>query len=142
MSTTEFNSDDHKRSVPQAMGRGAMLKCPKCGKGSLFAKYLKAADHCPSCGEAFFHHRADDAPPYFTMLLIGHIVFPGIFLVERHYQPPMWLHFSVWIPLLIVLCLALLPVVKGAIIAMQWALRMHGFETTEPVTSGTTDGEN
>jgi uncharacterized protein (DUF983 family) len=140
MTTTEFNSEHYKRSVPKAMRRGAALKCPKCGKGQLFAKYLKAANTCPKCSEEIFHHRADDAPPYFTMLLIGHIVFPAIFLVERNFQPPLWLHFSVWIPLLVLLSLALLPVIKGAVIGLQWALRMHGFDDPAVQISGESDG--
>ena len=50
------------------------MKCPACGKGAMFNAYLKVNDRCPACGEELHHHRADDAPPYFTMLIVGHIV--------------------------------------------------------------------
>jgi uncharacterized protein (DUF983 family) len=40
----------------------------------------------------------------------------------------LWLHFAIWLPLTVLLSLALLPVVKGAIVGLQWALKMHGFE--------------
>jgi uncharacterized protein (DUF983 family) len=75
-----------------------------------------------------FHHRADDAPPYFTIFIVGHIIVSLVITVELVYWPPLWLHFVIWLPLTILLSLALLPVVKGAIVGLQWALKMHGFE--------------
>ena len=77
------------------------------------------------------HHRADDAPPYFTILIAGHIVIPLLITAELAYTPPIWLHLLIWVPLTAVLCLALLPRVKGAIVGLQWAQRMHGFERDE-----------
>ncbi|MCJ7599730.1 MAG: DUF983 domain-containing protein, partial [Methyloceanibacter sp.] len=62
------------RSVSAAIQRGLLLRCPACGQGRMFRRYLKVADQCPSCGEALHHHRADDAPPYFTIAIVGHIV--------------------------------------------------------------------
>jgi uncharacterized protein (DUF983 family) len=74
------------------------------------------------------HHRADDAPPYFTILIAGHIVIPPLMMTERAFTPPLWLHLLVWVPLTVFLSLTLLPRVKGAIVGLQWAQRMHGFE--------------
>ena len=74
------------------------------------------------------HHRADDAPPYFTIVIVGHIVVPLLMTVELTYAPPLWLHLLLWLPLTAILSLALLPCVKGAIVGLQWAHRMHGFE--------------
>ena len=42
---------------------------------------------------------------------------------------PVVYHFLLWPSLVILLCLWLLPLAKGGLIAYQWALRMHGFET-------------
>ena len=81
---------------------------------------------CASCGEELFHHRADDAPPYFTIFIVGHIIVSLLITVELLYEPPLWLHFPIWLPLTVLLSLALLPVVKGAIIGLQWALRRMG----------------
>ena len=127
--TTEIPTaaEQAPRSVVQAMKRGAMLRCPHCGKGHLFRAYLKVNDTCPSCGEALHHQRADDAPPYVTILIVGHVVIGAMLAVDIAYAWPMWLHALVWLPLTIALSLALLPVVKGALIGLQWALRMHGF---------------
>ena len=62
------------RPVLQSMLRGAKHKCPACGVGALYWRFLKVSDTCPHCGEELHHHRADDAPPYFTVVIVGHIV--------------------------------------------------------------------
>lgn len=118
-----------ERSVKSAMLRGAAGRCPACGQGALNRAYLKVADHCGSCSEALHHQRADDAPAYFTMLVVGHVVVGGLLAVERAWAPPTWVQLSIWLPLTLVLSLALLPMIKGALIGLQWALRMHGFGT-------------
>lgn len=109
------------------MLRGWSCRCPACGKGRIFGKYLKVNDHCPACNEALYHHRADDAPPYFTMTIVGHVVVGGILFLERGYKPEVWVHLSIWLPMTVLLSLWLLPHIKGALIALQWAARMHGF---------------
>lgn len=115
------------RAVWPAMWRGLKQLCPACGVGALFRRYLKVHDTCPNCQEALHHHRADDAPPYITIFLVGHIVVPGILLLEQAYAPPTWVHLVIWIPLLLVLSLLILPRIKGSLVGLQWALRMHGF---------------
>lgn len=115
------------RSWKQAMWRGACGKCPACGKGHIFAKYLKVVDTCDNCGEALHHQRADDAPPYFTIFIVGHIVIPLVFIVERVWQPPYWVHAALWLPLILGLTFGLMPIVKGAVVGLQWAIGMHGF---------------
>ncbi len=82
---------------------------------------------CAHCGEALHHHRADDAPPYFTMLIVGHIVIGLLLTVEMTYHPETWVHMVLWGPVTLLLSLLLLPRIKGALIGVQWAGRMHGF---------------
>lgn len=67
------HAEDEPRSVWNAMARGARGTCPACGHGAMYYKYLKVADTCPACGEELFHQQADDAPPYFTMMIVGHL---------------------------------------------------------------------
>ena len=120
--------DKPARHVFQAMFRGALRRCPNCGKAQLFGRYLKVVDHCPVCNEALYHHRADDAPPYFTILIAGHLLVPLLIAFEVAFRPSLWIHAAIWVPVTLVVCLALLPVVKGAIVGLQWALYMHGFD--------------
>ncbi len=119
---------NEKRDLVQAIKRGFLGRCPKCGQGKLFWKFLKVADECPACGEAFRHHRADDAPAYLVILVVGHIVVPLALLVEKLYQPPHLLAFAIWLPMTLIMSLILLQPFKGAIVGWQWAHRMHGFD--------------
>lgn len=106
----------------------------------MFRRYLKPADHCSACGEALHHQRADDAPPYFTIFIAGHLLVPALLAFERAFAPPLWLHALIWAPVTIALCLVLLPITKGAIIGLQWANYMHGFEPGFQDESCTSDG--
>ena len=116
------------RPVFGSLLRGAFLRCPACGMGRIFRRYLKVADNCGTCGEALHHHRADDAPPYFVIVIVGHVVVSLVLALEMAYRPPLWLHAALWLPLTVILSLMLLPPVKGATVALQWALLMHGFD--------------
>lgn len=117
-----------RRDFRTAFLRGLRGRCPNCGIGRMFRAYLEVADQCPHCGEALHHHRADDAPAYFVILIVGHIIVPSTLLVEIEFAPPYWVHLVLWAPLTLGLAVALLPRVKGAIVAWQWAQRMHGFD--------------
>lgn len=120
--------EGEKRSWKSAMWRGFTCSCPACGKGRMFGRYLKVADSCSVCGEELHHHRADDAPPYFTMFIVGHIVIPLVLVVEKLWAPSLPVHFMLATAVTLALTFALMPAVKGAIVGLQWALRMHGFD--------------
>ena len=120
------------RPVWQSIRRGFRGHCPHCGRGSLFRAFLKVADRCAACGEAFHHHRADDAPAYFVILIVGHVVVPLALVVEVVYAPPYWVHAVLWLPLTIGLAVGLLQPIKGAIVGWQWANYMHGFDPNAP----------
>jgi len=115
------------RDVWRAMLRGFGMRCPRCGEGRLFRSFLKVADQCPACGEELHHQRADDAPAYFTIVIVGHVVVGGALSLERAYAPATWVHLAIWLPLTLIGSLWLLPRVKGTLVGLQWALRMHGF---------------
>jgi uncharacterized protein (DUF983 family) len=117
-----------------ALLRGWHGKCPRCGAGSLFGGFLKMRSACPACDLALEPYRADDAPAYFTILLVGHIVVPLVLVVERYGDhPPLWFHALLWLPLSVVLALYLLPHIKGTVIALLWAHRMPA---PKPSTGG------
>lgn len=117
-----------QRRVLAAMLKGLRCRCPNCGSGKLFKGYLDTQPACTACGEELHHHRADDAPPYFTITIVGHIVIPALLAVEIMYHPELWIHMSLWVPLTLILSLGLLRPIKGALIGLQWALYMHGFD--------------
>lgn len=124
----ESTPDDlPRRDVWQSLKRSWQQKCPSCGSGSLYGKYLKVNDCCPKCGTELFHQRADDAPPYFVMTITAHVIVSGILVTEKMFSPPAWVELAIWLPAATLLSLWLLPRVKGTLIGYQWALRMHGF---------------
>lgn len=116
------------KSLTTAMWRGFRCRCPNCGEGRLFKSFLKVADECPACDEEFHHHRADDFPAYIVIVVVGHLIVPLVLAVETHIAPAYWVHLALWLPLTLIGCLGLLQPVKGAIVALQWHVGMHGFE--------------
>lgn len=127
MDTLEPTVVSEPRDVPQAVIRGLRERCPACGEGHMFRAYLKVVDECPRCHEELHHHRADDAPPYFTILIVAHVVVGGILAMEQAFRPADWLQAAIWVPVTLIMSLLVLPRVKGALVGLQWALRMHGF---------------
>ena len=65
-------------------------RCPRCGQGRLLHHYLKMVDRCSVCGEPYGHYRTDDAAPWLTILLVGHITVPIILVCEMNFQLPLW----------------------------------------------------
>jgi uncharacterized protein (DUF983 family) len=124
------------RSIASAMWRGTLCKCPNCGKGSLFRAYLKVRSECPACGEEFHHHRADDLPPYVAIFIVGHLLVAVMLHMEMAWHVSPLTHLVTMVPLAIILPLAMLPSIKGAIVGLQWALRMHGFDPEHHETVG------
>ena len=120
--------DKLPRDVFQATWRGFRGRCPACGDGRLFRSFLKVNESCSECGEELHHHRADDFPAYLVIVIVGHIVVPLVLAVETHLAPSYWIHLALWLPLTLGLSLTLLQPIKGAVVAVQWFLGMHGFE--------------
>ena len=111
-----------------ALRRGLWNRCPFCGEGKVFAGYLAVVPECSHCHAPLGLLRADDAPPYFTIFAAGHLLVPGVLMVERAYQPPMWLHMVVWLPLFAIVCTLLLRPIKGAVVGWMSTL---GFVAAE-----------
>ena len=115
------------RESKTAMLRGWRRRCPSCGNGPMMAGYLKVRDACPVCEEELHHQRADDGPAYLTIVIVGHILAPLILFVYSTFRPDpliMATGFSVGC---VALSLYLLPRLKGLMVGLQWAKRMHGF---------------
>lgn len=121
-----------KRELGLAIRKGWRRRCPSCGGGSLFDGYLKVAEGCDICGEEFHHHRADDAPSWLTMIIVGHLIAPFMVLANEVTDLPVWSHVVIWPTLAMTAVVVLLPRVKGLVIAFQWAHRMHGFDANMP----------
>ena len=120
-------ADSEERALGPALRRGFRRKCPNCGTGPVLTGYLTVRDSCPVCREELHHHRADDGPAYLTILLVGHLMAPLLHVVFTTYRPEPLVLFTIFAVGCVGLSLYLLPRLKGAIVAFQWARRMHGF---------------
>ncbi len=125
--------DQPQRPRWQSVKRGFTCRCPHCGEGNLFRAWLKPVDTCAVCGEDLSHQRADDFPPYITMVLTGHILVPLMLATQMLTDLSVTTYLAIFLPVTVVAVFGLIQPVKGAVIGLQWALRMHGFDgRTDP----------
>ncbi|WP_171210470.1 DUF983 domain-containing protein [Ruegeria sp. HKCCA5426] len=128
--TIDTTAQEDRPTWP-ALAKGFRRRCPKCGEGKLLHDYLKVNHTCSSCGQELFHHRADDGPAYLTILLVGHLLAPALHVSYVHWRPEPLTMFLIFAIGCTALSLFLLPRLKGAVVAYQWARRMHGFEKSQ-----------
>lgn len=102
------------------LSTGLAGKCPRCGRGKLFAGYLTVAKACANCGLSFDFASGDDGAAWFVMLFVSVVGVGSILGVEVAYGPPFWVHILLGIPLLIILPMVLLRPVKGMLLCQQW----------------------
>ena len=124
---THMTTDSNERPMRQALLRGFRRKCPNCGSGDLMKGYLKVNDTCTVCRQELHHHRADDGPAYLTMLIVGHLMVFPLHWVFVTWRPEPLTLFTIFAVGSVGLSLYLLPRLKGAVIAFQWARHMGGF---------------
>jgi uncharacterized protein (DUF983 family) len=124
--TTAIDSEA-PRPTREAVLRGFKRRCPSCGSGPLMKGYLKVRDTCPVCQEELHHHRADDGPPYLTLLIVGHIIGPAMLWFYVAFEPDPYTFMAIFMVASVALSLWFLPRLKGLIVGVQWANRMHGF---------------
>lgn len=115
------------RPLGRSIKRGLLNTCPACGSGRLFRAYLKPVDICAACGEELFHERSDDLPPYLVILVVGHVLLTGYLLTDAVIPDALWIQLIIWIPVVILTSLIIIQPIKGGVIGLQWALRLHGF---------------
>ena len=120
-----------ERPLARSIKRCMIGQCPACGQSGLFKTFLSISDSCPHCGEEFYHHRADDGPPFFSMFFVAPIVVAIMVIYEQAALPPLWHHVVIGLVLSTVLCIGLIPPIKGFFVGIQWAKRMHGFGTSK-----------
>lgn len=120
-------TETETRDVGRSARRGWRRTCPACGGGPLYDGYLTVRETCPACAERLDLHSADDLPTWMTIIVVGHIVAPLMLTVWEVWDPPIWVHWTLWPPMALLLSLWLLPRFKGLVVGLQWAKRMARF---------------
>ncbi len=90
----------------------------------MFRSFLKVEPVCATCTAPLGQARADDAPPYFTIVVVGHVVIPGMLFVEKTWTPDLWIHTAIWVPLSMAMVIGLLRPIKGMTIGVLTAMGM------------------
>jgi uncharacterized protein (DUF983 family) len=111
-------------SLATALGCGLLGRCPVCGQGRVFDGFLRVVPQCEQCAEPLGLARADDAPPYFTILIVGHIVIPAMLIMQKMADPPTWLLSAIFVPLTVILAIGLIRPIKGATVGLMMSLNM------------------
>jgi uncharacterized protein (DUF983 family) len=120
-------------SLKTAALRGLLGRCPCCGEGKLMRSYLKQVEACAACGERLGHIRADDAAPWLTIILVGHVFLPFAFMVNVDWMP-IWAAMAMWSVCFAAIALAILPRAKALFIGVLWHTRAPGYKPVEIVT--------
>ncbi len=110
------------------LSAGLRCRCPRCGRGKLFDGLLAVAEACADCGLDFAPHDSGDGPAVFVILLLGVILIPFVFALERLAAPPMWVHMTVWTPVVIGLAIALLRPMKATLVALHYRHLGHEYD--------------
>src|SRR3977135_1368351 len=112
--------DDSLPPVIQSAMRGLACKCPRCGKGKLYAGFLTLLPACESCGLDYAFIDSGAGPAVFIIMIAGAIVVGAALIVEIKYQPPFWLHAALWLPLILATTLLPMRSMKSLLIALQF----------------------
>ncbi len=112
--------------VLQSLWHGLCRRCPRCGQGKMFSGYLSVRHDCETCGMEFEPLRSDDAPPYFTLFVVGHVMVSLYVAVWRFLDVPLWAQATFWCGLTLILSLVLLPFIKGGVMAVIFSTKAKG----------------
>lgn len=110
---------------PSPFTSGLLCRCPRCGKGKLFAGYLKIAPKCSACGLDFGFADSGDGPAIFVIFLVAPLVIVLALVTGALVSLPPYVHLMLWIPTTLVLSLLLLPPFKGVLVALQYRHDAH-----------------
>jgi uncharacterized protein (DUF983 family) len=116
-----------REGAPGALSAGLRSRCPSCGQGPLFQGFLRVRERCPVCDADLSGQDSGDGPVAFIILIVGAIVVALALLTEVRYQPPVWVHLVLWLPLTVVLVLGLMRPFKATLIALQYKHRRDDF---------------
>ena len=125
-------SQSSEITLKTAVGRALLGRCPCCGQGKLMKSYLKQVENCSVCGESFGQIRADDAAPWLTIILVGHVFLPFAFMVNLDWMPT-WAAMLSLATLFVGIALAILPRAKALFVAVLWQTRAPGYKPVELV---------
>ena len=112
--------DEPSPTLTERALRGLACRCPRCGRGKLYAGFLDLRPRCEACELDYTFIDTGDGPAVFIIMLAGAIVVACALIVEVKSQPPLWVHAVLWVPLILATTLLPLRAMKSLLIALQF----------------------
>ena len=113
---------------PPLLSAALLCRCPACGRGALFQRFLEVRDRCDRCHLDLSGQDSGDGPVPFIIFLVGAIVVGLALYTEVRFSPPVWLHLVIWLPLTALLVLGVMRPAKALMIALQYKHRRQDFQ--------------
>jgi uncharacterized protein (DUF983 family) len=107
-------------AAPSPFMTGLLCRCPRCGKGKLYRGFLGIVPRCRVCGLDLSFASSGDGPAVFVIFIVSPVVILLAVILEALVHPAPYVHLIVWIPVTVILCLALLRPFKATMIALQY----------------------
>jgi uncharacterized protein (DUF983 family) len=108
------------RGTPSPFRTGLACRCPRCGRGRLYAGFITLRPACPECGLDYGPADSGDGPAVLIILVLGAVVVALALIVEAKFQPPLWVHAVIWIPVILGGAMGMLRPLKATMIALQF----------------------
>ena len=118
---------DTRQPAPSPFSTGLRCRCPACGKGRLYNGLLTVAPKCEACGLDLSAHDSGDGPAVFVVFILGAVVVAGAFALEMTFEPPLWVHAVIWLPVICVLAIVLLRPAKAILVALHYKHLRHEY---------------
>jgi uncharacterized protein (DUF983 family) len=100
---------------------------PRVRPGTAVSTFPEGQRELPGLRRGTPSSSSRDFPAYLVIVIVGHLIVPAALHIEMEFAPSYWIHLALWLPLILGLSLGLLQPIKGAVVATQWRLGMHGF---------------
>lgn len=95
-------------------------RCPRCGKGPLYAGWIRFAETCSTCGLDFRQFNVGDGPAAFLIMIVGGVITALALTLQLSVEPPFWVHILLWVPLTTIAVVYCLRLSKAALVILEY----------------------
>lgn len=106
--------------------------CPRCGKPTLFASWIRFADSCSGCGLDFSAFNVGDGPAALLILVLGGAIVAAAITLELSVSPPFWVHLLIWIPVTAIAVVGALRISKAGLLALEYRNKAREYRHEDP----------
>jgi uncharacterized protein (DUF983 family) len=106
--------------IVRAILRGLRCRCPRCGRGKLYAGFYRELESCSECGQRFDWYSGE----VLGFLYMSTAFVTGLFVIAMLWWRPstIWLGRLVIVPAALVVYLVTMPARKGVALGLKLIL--------------------